>query len=139
MLIRSLIIDNLCRTHLLAFLAIEWGGWLHFRVVGVLKMNVSSFFSYFLVILSLFGKLKKLYRLLQVPQPPPNEPNGLLSYFSENPPVDEEVDIDAALNDQSLDDMMDQEPQSHSYPDQYDGKVKVNSHVMPIIQTHPHL
>jgi len=58
----------------------------------------------------------------RVPQPPPNEPNGLLSYFAENPPVDEEIDIDAALNDQSLDDMMDQEP--HSYPDQYDGKVK---------------
>ena len=95
----------------------------------VLKMNVSSFFSYFFVVLSMFGKLKKLYRLLQVPQPPPNEPNGLLSYFAENPPVDEEIDIDAALNDQSLDDMMDQEP--HSYPDQYDGKVKVNSHAMP--------
>ena len=72
----------------------------------------------------MFGKLKKLYRLLQGPQPPPSEPNGLLSYFAENPPVDEEIDIDAALNDQSLDDMMDQEPQ-HSYPDQYDGKVKV--------------
>ena len=56
----------------------------------VLKMNVSSFFSYFFVVLSMFGKLKKLYRLLQVPQPPPNEPNGLLSYFAENPPVDEE-------------------------------------------------
>ena len=40
----------------------------------------------------------------------PQQPNGLMSYFAENPPVDEEVDIDAALNDQSLDDMMEHQP-----------------------------
>ena len=102
---------------------------MHFRVVGVFKNECHLIFLLFLCCLELVWQTKELYRLLQVPQPPPNEPNGLLSYFAENPPVDEEIDIDAALNDQSLDDMMDQEP--HSYPDQYDGKVKVNSHAMP--------
>ena len=47
---------------------------------------------------------------MQSQQPTQLEPNGLLSYFAENPPVEEEVDIDAALNDQSLDDMMDPQP-----------------------------
>jgi len=33
---------------------------------------------------------------------PQQQQNSLLNYFSQNPPQDEEVDIDAALNDQSL-------------------------------------
>ena len=54
----------------------------------------------------------KLITNLQQQQPSHVEPNGLLSYFAENPPVEEEVDIDAALNDQSLDEMMEPQPDS---------------------------
>ena len=50
----------------------------------------------------------------------PSHPNSsLLKYFAENPPVEEEVDIDFALNDHALEEADGPQVAANNYPVKY--------------------